>query len=84
MEASGQLHTPDTLLPGIEPQYPLEGSLDGLCSWSKCGGRVKKIPSLPMLGIEAQLSSLRPSHYADRATPTLIKFIHTYRYDPND
>jgi len=43
---------------GKSPWYPLDRSLGGPQSQSGCGSKKKKIPSLPLPGIEPWSSSL--------------------------
>jgi hypothetical protein len=52
MEMSGYIHAPDALPMGKDPRYPLHRRLGGPQSRSESGVKKKKVPSLPLLGIE--------------------------------
>jgi hypothetical protein len=56
MEVSGQIHAPTALLPGREPQYPLDRRLGGPQSWS--GRDNEDRLSLPLPWIDPRLSNL--------------------------
>jgi len=56
MEVSGQLQAPTALAPRKNtppPRYPLDRRLCGPQSQSGRGGKERKIPSVPLPGIEA-------------------------------
>jgi hypothetical protein len=56
MDMSGQLHSLAALLLGKEPSEPI--GQEWAQYWSGCGGREKKIPSLPLPGIIFLSSSM--------------------------
>jgi hypothetical protein len=68
MDVSGQLHVPDALSAGKEPQYPLSRRLGGLQSRSGRGGKEKN--SQPLPGLEPPIIQPVAQRYTNELAVT--------------